>query len=92
MKNLKNRQETKTAKIFTIEPSERLDSLARRVIGAAIEVHRHLGPGFIESVYENALAVEFDLREIPFVKQPEVKIYYKGRTSLRSQRCNEHNA
>jgi GxxExxY protein len=51
------------------EPSKRLDRLARAVIGAALEVHRHLGPGYLESVYEEALAVELDLRGVPFVRQ-----------------------
>ncbi len=50
------------------EPSLYVDELARNVIGAAIEVHRYLGPGFLESVYEEALAIEFDLRDIPFHK------------------------
>ena len=49
------------------------------VIGAAIEVHRVLGPGFLESVYEEALCVELQLRGIPFRRQPVVAINYKGR-------------
>ena len=49
------------------------------VIGAAIEVHRVLGPGFLESVYEEALCVELQLRGIPFRRQPVVAISYKGR-------------
>ena len=46
-----NRQDAANAK----EPPRFLDDLARQVIGAAIEVHRHLGPGFLESTYEDAL-------------------------------------
>jgi hypothetical protein len=42
------------------EPSKEVDDLARKVIGAAIEVHRTLGPGFIETVYEEALCMEID--------------------------------
>ena len=60
------------------EPDDQLDALARSVIGAAIEVHRELGPGFLESVYEEALAVEMGLRRIPFVRQPLVEVRFKG--------------
>ncbi|MGA3162972.1 MAG: GxxExxY protein [Verrucomicrobiota bacterium] len=63
-----------------IEPSARTDELARDVIGAAIEVHRHLGPGFLESVYEEALCVEMADRRIPFERQKEIGVLYKGRT------------
>jgi GxxExxY protein len=61
------------------EPDAELDRLARLVIGAAIEVHRQLGPGLLEGVYEKALCIEFDLREIPFRRQSGVGITYKGR-------------
>jgi GxxExxY protein len=61
------------------EPSKRLDKLARAVIGAALEVHRHLGPGYLESVYEEALAVELGLRGVPFVRQKPFGVSYKGR-------------
>ena len=57
------------------------EQLAHRVIGAAIEVHRELGPGYIESTYEEALAHEFALREIPFERQRCMKLYYKGHPS-----------
>ncbi|MCK4343350.1 MAG: GxxExxY protein [Phycisphaerae bacterium] len=60
------------------EPSEELDRLAREVIGAAIEVHRILGPGLLESVYEGALCVELSLRGLPFIRQPSVDLSYKG--------------
>ena len=61
------------------EPTAALDDLSFRVIGAAIEVHRHLGPGFSEAVYEEALAIEFQLREIPFSRQCALPVRYEGR-------------
>jgi GxxExxY protein len=60
------------------EPSDQVDDLARQVIGAAIEVHRILGPGFLESVYEEALAVEFTLRGIAFERQKPFQLIYKN--------------
>jgi GxxExxY protein len=74
-----NRQDAKDAKKQgKREPSEELDRLAYAVIGAAIEVHRVLGPGFLESVYEEALCVELQLRRIPFRQQSVVAVNYKG--------------
>jgi hypothetical protein len=52
-----------------LEPDLHLNELTNLIIGAAIEVHRTLGPGFLESVYEEALAIEFRLRSIPFARQ-----------------------
>mgnify|MGYP001404397729 CR=1 FL=1 len=49
-----------------------------KVIGACMEVHRQLGPGFLESVYQEALAREFILQDIPFEEQSEVRLYYKN--------------
>ena len=49
----------------------------QRIIGAAITVHRVLGPGFLESIYEEALAVEFALQGIAFVRQRPVTLFYK---------------
>lgn len=60
------------------EPAANVDELAHAVIGAAIEVHRHLGPGYVEAVYEEALAVEMRLRGVPFARQPPVRVVYKG--------------
>ena len=47
------------------------------MIGAAIEIHKALGPGYLEGVYENALAVEFNLRKIPYERQKSVSVLYK---------------
>jgi len=58
--------------------SAELEALAYQVIGAAIEVHRHLGPGFLEHVYETALCHEFELRAIQYEKQKAITIPYKG--------------
>jgi GxxExxY protein len=48
------------------------------VIGACIEVHRHLGPGLLESTYEHCLAHELTLRRIPFQRQLVLPVRYKG--------------
>jgi len=55
------------------------EELARLVIGAAIEVHRHLGPGLPENTYRNALSHEMDLRGIPHAPEAKVPIHYKGK-------------
>jgi len=55
------------------------DELTEQVIGAAIEVHRILGPGLLESIYEEALCQEFDLRGITFKRQVAVDVVYKNR-------------
>ncbi len=52
--------------------------LSGRVIEAAIAVHTALGPGFIESVYEAALAVELETRGISFERQKTIKIFHRG--------------
>ncbi len=54
-----------------------LDELIHRVIGAAIEVHRVLGPGYLERIYEEALCHELKLRGIGFERQKDVTVEYK---------------
>jgi GxxExxY protein len=61
------------------EPGPELDALARDVIGVAIEVHRTLGPGLLESIYEEALCVELASAGIPFERQVPLQVYYKQR-------------
>jgi GxxExxY protein len=60
------------------EPPPEADRWAREAIGAAIEVHRILGPGHLEEVYEEAMAVEMKLRGIPFQRQVPIDVIYKG--------------
>lgn len=51
--------------------------LTDRIISAAIRVHRTLGPGFLENIYEEALAVEFALNGIQFIRQKSIPLFYK---------------
>ncbi|MFN6562513.1 MAG: GxxExxY protein [Nostoc sp. ChiSLP01] len=71
-----NRQDAKDAK--RREPSEEVDRLAYAVIGAAIEVHQVLGPGFLEEVYKEALIIEFLRRGIRHEFEKLVTVNYKG--------------
>ena len=57
---------------------QKADGLSGKVIGAAIEVHRHKGSGLIESIYERCLLRELELRSIPATSQKIVRVEYKG--------------
>jgi GxxExxY protein len=57
-----------------------IDELTSKVINAAIEVHKSLGPGLLESAYEECLCREFDLREIRYERQKDLPVQYKGIT------------
>src|SRR5436305_12029736 len=57
---------------------DRADKLSREVIGAAIEVHRHKGPGLIESIYERCMLRELELRSISATTQKLIRVEYKG--------------
>ena len=50
-----------------------------KILNASFEVHKALGPGFLESVYEEALAMEFELQGISFERQKKLDVYYKNR-------------
>jgi GxxExxY protein len=55
-----------------------INDLSSAIIGAAIEVHRALGPGLLESAYEQCLAHELSLRNLPFERQKPLPVHYKG--------------
>ncbi len=55
------------------------DERTYKIIGAAIEVHREMGCGFLEAVYQEILGMEFVSQEIPYKAQPAIEIFYKGR-------------
>ena len=61
-----------------ISEQDRLDQITRRIIGAAIEVHRHLGPGLLESAYESCLV--FELKQLGFTveQQRPLPVIYMG--------------
>jgi len=54
------------------------EELTDKIISCAIEVHKKLGPGFIESIYENAFIIELQKKGLPFERQKEVTIQYDG--------------
>ena len=60
--------------------TNRFSELSHRIIGCAIEVHRELGPGLLESTYQNCLAREFDLNGIPYRRELSLPVIYKGLT------------
>jgi GxxExxY protein len=63
--------------MFSIPPSSQ-DPRTFAIIGAAYEVHRVLGAGFLELFYKDALAIEFRERQIPFQQEPRCSVEYKG--------------
>jgi GxxExxY protein len=64
------------------------DELSKEVIGAGIEVHRVLGPGLLESIYEKCFVRELELRGLHSIRQKEVRIEYKGIVFTEELRCD----
>lgn len=65
-----------------------VDALSYKIMGAVIEVHKHLGPGLLESVYHHCLAREFDLQEIHYSSEHFIPINYKGANVNTDLRCD----
>jgi GxxExxY protein len=63
-----------------LEPNPELNRITNAIIGAAIEVHRIVGPGQLEAAYEEAMAIEMNLRQISFKRQLDIDLIYKGHT------------
>lgn len=55
-----------------------INAITGEVIGAAIEVHKHLGPGLLESAYESCLCRELEIKKVPFESQKKLPVGYKG--------------
>ncbi|HEX3770545.1 MAG TPA: GxxExxY protein [Polyangiaceae bacterium] len=72
-----NRRDGKAAKGIG-EPADGIDAFASSVLQASVEVHRVLGPGFSEGIYEEALAIELTSRRVSFVRQLSVAVSYKN--------------
>jgi|LGOV01.1.fsa_nt_gb GxxExxY protein len=75
----KNHQSAKGGQSY-FEGIDQMDinDLTGRIIGAAIEVHKALGPGLLESAYEECLCIELGLRKMPNERQKELPVEYKG--------------
>jgi GxxExxY protein len=58
--------------------NEEIDILSNRIIGLAINVHKQLGPGFVEKIYEKALSYEFKKHGITFIQQKVIRVKYEG--------------
>jgi GxxExxY protein len=65
-----------------------VDDLSYQIIGVAMEVNRHVGPGFLESVYQKCFAIELAERELSFQQELELPFTYKNHTIVGQFRCD----
>jgi GxxExxY protein len=72
----------------TPEEMDRLNSISEKVIGAAIAVHKELGPGLLEAVYEVCLLKEMEQRGIEVSRQVDLPLYYKGQETGKNFRID----
>jgi GxxExxY protein len=62
--------------------------LSYKIVGAAMEVHKHLGNGFLEAIYDEALAMELSALNIPFEYQKDLKVFYRGKPLKHTYRAD----
>ena len=72
----------------TPEEMDRLNSISEKIIGAAIAVHKELGPGLLETVYEICLLKEMEQRGIEVSRQVDLPLYYKGQETGKNFRID----
>ena len=58
------------------------------IVGACMEVHKELGPGFLEAIYQEALAIELEMRGIPFEREAALRVYFKNRLLDKQYYCD----
>ncbi len=73
-----NREDYTEHELESIKKGRSLDQIAKDVVDSAYQVHKIMGPGLAEAVYQECIEREFRRRQIPFVSQEPITIYYKG--------------
>ena len=85
---MQKRRKRKNTEVKGTMKREELNKLTDKIINIAIDVHKYLGPGFIERVYEKALAIEFKERGIKYTRQKEIEVKYRSNILLGKQRID----